>query len=285
LSADPDRSLIGDDEHGWSDKGVFNFEGGCYAKCIGLTKEKEPQIWEAIRFGTVLENVVLDEMRTPDYDDGSITENTRAAYPIDYIPNAVIPGVGGHPNRIFFLTADAFGVLPPISKLTKEQAMYHFLCGYTSKLAGTEQGITQPVATFSSCFGAPFLPLPAHVYANMLGEKIEKHDAQVYLVNTGWTGGAYGTGERINLAYTRAMIGAAMKGELDGIETTPHEIFGLHIPATCPGVPSHLLLPKNTWDSPEAYTKQAKDLANRFHEHFQTIKLVDKHIEDAGPAI
>uniref|UniRef100_UPI000C259A1B phosphoenolpyruvate carboxykinase (ATP) n=1 Tax=Mycobacteroides abscessus TaxID=36809 RepID=UPI000C259A1B len=203
LSADPNRRLIGDDEHGWSDLGVFNIEGGCYAKTINLTEEKEPQIWNAIKFGSVLENVVLDEeTRIPDYDNGSLTENTRAAYPVDFIPGAMIPGEAGHPKVIVFLTADAFGVLPPISKLTKEQAMYHFLSGYTSKLAGTERGVTEPEATFSTCFGAPFLPLQPSVYAEMLGEKISKHNAQVYLVNTGWSGGPYGIGKRMNLAYT-----------------------------------------------------------------------------------
>lgn len=203
LSADPNRRLIGDDEHGWSDQGVFNFEGGCYAKCIGLSEEKEPQIWQAIRYGSVLENVVLDEdTGIADYSDNQITENTRAAYPVDYIPGALIPGVAGHPNVIIFLTADAFGVLPPISKLTKEQAMYHFLSGYTSKLAGTERGVTEPEATFSTCFGAPFLPLRPSVYAEMLGKKIEEHKARVYLVNTGWSGGPYGVGKRMNLAYT-----------------------------------------------------------------------------------
>jgi len=283
LSADPERFLIGDDEHGWSDQGVFNFEGGCYAKCIGLTKEKEPQIWEAIRFGTVLENVVLDEKRKPDFHDNSLTENTRAAYPIDYIPGAVIPGVSGHPNVILFLTADAFGVLPPISKLTPEQAMYHFLSGYTSKLAGTERGVTEPEATFSTCFGAPFLPRPAHVYAEMLGKKIAEHQVDVYLVNTGWTGGPYGIGKRMNLAYTRSMVSAAISGELKQVEYETDPIFGLAIPRSCPGVPSELLNPRNTWEQPEAYDRKAKELAERFHQHFAKFTGVSEAIRQAGP--
>ncbi|MGB9809576.1 MAG: phosphoenolpyruvate carboxykinase (ATP), partial [Caldanaerobacter sp.] len=235
LSADPERFLIGDDEHGWSEKGIFNFEGGCYAKCINLSREKEPQIWDAIRFGAILENVIYDEAtREPDYTSDKITENTRAAYPIDFIPGAIQSGVGGHPKTIIFLTADAFGVLPPIAKLTKEQAMYYFLSGYTSKLAGTERGITEPQATFSTCFGAPFLPLPPMVYAKMLGEKIEKYDTKVFLVNTGWSGGPYGVGTRIKLEYTRRMVSAALKGELDKVEFTKDPIFNLNIPVSCP---------------------------------------------------
>lgn len=247
LSADPNRHLIGDDEHGWSNNGVFNIEGGCYAKCANLSAEKEPEIWNAIRFGAVLENVILDDKTgIPDYDDTSLTENTRVAYPIESIPNALIPSIAGHPSTIIFLTADAFGVLPPISKLTKEQAMYHFLSGYTSKLAGTERGITEPEATFSTCFGAPFLPLPAGRYAEMLGEKINEHDAQVFLVNTGWSGGPYGVGKRMNLAYTRAMIQAALNGELNSVDMTVDPIFGLNIPTHCPGVPDEVLQPKLT---------------------------------------
>lgn len=283
LSADPERQLIGDDEHGWSDNGVFNFEGGCYAKCIGLTPEKEPQIHGAIKFGSVLENVVLDDHRTPDYADDSLTENTRAAYPVDYIPNAMIPGVAGHPNVILFLTADAFGVLPPISKLTKEQAMYHFLSGYTSKLAGTERGVTEPEATFSTCFGAPFLPRPAHVYADMLGEKIEKHQVQVYLVNTGWTGGPYGVGQRMNLNYTRAMVAAAISGELKDVPYVQDPHFGLYIPTTCPNVPSELLNPRNTWKDKAAYDAKAKELASRFQENFTKFDGVAEKIRNAGP--
>lgn len=283
LSADPERRLIGDDEHGWSDHGVFNFEGGCYAKCIGLTKEKEPQIWEAIRFGTVLENVVLDETRQADFKDNSLTENTRAAYPIDYIPGAVIPGVAGHPNVILFLTADAFGVLPPIAKLTPEQAMYHFLAGYTSKLAGTERGVTEPEATFSTCFGAPFLPRPAHVYADMLGKKIEQHGVDVYLVNTGWTGGPYGIGQRMNLAYTRAMVRAAINGSLKQADFETDPIFGLHIPTSCPDVPAELLNPRHTWQDPAAYDQAARELAGRFHQHFDKFTGVSEAIKQAGP--
>ncbi len=242
LSADPDRKLIGDDEHGWSDNGVFNIEGGCYAKTINLSAEKEPEIYNAIRFGSVLENVAVDpETRICDYDDGSLTENTRVAYPIQYIENIVDPSVAGHPKTIIFLTADAFGVLPPISKLTKEQAMYHFLSGFTSKLAGTERGVTEPEPVFSTCFGSPFLPLPATVYAEMLGQKIDEHGAQVFLVNTGWTGGEYGTGSRMKLSYTRTMVRAAIDGKLADVETTQDAVFGLHIPTAVEGVPSEVL--------------------------------------------
>ncbi|SHE81386.1 phosphoenolpyruvate carboxykinase (ATP) [Thermoanaerobacter uzonensis DSM 18761] len=286
LSADPQRFLIGDDEHGWSDKGIFNFEGGCYAKCINLSKEKEPQIWNAIKFGTVLENVVYDEnTRELDYSSDKITENTRAAYPIDFIPGAIPGGMGGHPKAIIFLTADAFGVLPPIAKLTKEQAMYYFLSGYTSKLAGTERGITEPQATFSTCFGAPFLPLKPMVYAKMLGEKIEKHNAKVYLVNTGWSGGPYGIGSRINLTYTRAMVTAALNGSLDGVEFVKDPIFNLNIPTSCPGVPSEILNPKNTWADKEAYEKAAKNLALRFAENFKKYKDVTNDIKKSGPNV
>ncbi|MGI1691045.1 phosphoenolpyruvate carboxykinase (ATP) [Thermoanaerobacter uzonensis] len=286
LSADPQRFLIGDDEHGWSDKGIFNFEGGCYAKCINLSKEKEPQIWNAIKFGTVLENVVYDEnTRELNYSSDKITENTRAAYPIDFIPGAIPGGMGGHPKAIIFLTADAFGVLPPIAKLTKEQAMYYFLSGYTSKLAGTERGITEPQATFSTCFGAPFLPLKPMVYAKMLGEKIEKHNAKVYLVNTGWSGGPYGIGSRINLAYTRAMVTAALNSSLDGVEFVKDPIFNLNIPTSCPGVPSEILNPKNTWADKEAYEKAAKNLALRFAENFKKYKDVTDDIKKSGPNV
>ncbi|MGO4890044.1 phosphoenolpyruvate carboxykinase (ATP) [Anaerobacillus sp. MEB173] len=286
LSADPNRNLIGDDEHGWSPTGVFNIEGGCYAKCVNLTYEKEPQIWDAIRFGSVLENVVIDDKTgLADYDDVSLTENTRAAYPIDAIPNAVIPSVAGHPNTIIFLTADAFGVLPPISKLTKEQAMYHFLSGYTSKLAGTERGITSPEATFSTCFGSPFLPLHAYRYAEMLGEKITQHDAQVFLVNTGWSGGAYGEGKRMNLSYTRAMVQAALQGELNNVETVVDPIFGLHVPQHCPGVPDEVLLPKQTWANPEDYDQKATELALQFKENFTKFDNVSDEIKNAGPRV
>ncbi|WP_134703958.1 phosphoenolpyruvate carboxykinase (ATP) [Ammoniphilus sp. YIM 78166] len=284
LSADPNRRLIGDDEHGWSDLGVFNIEGGCYAKTINLTEEKEPQIWNAIKFGSVLENVVLDEeTRIPDYDNGSLTENTRAAYPVDFIPGAMIPGEAGHPKVIVFLTADAFGVLPPISKLTKEQAMYHFLSGYTSKLAGTERGVTEPEATFSTCFGAPFLPLQPSVYAEMLGEKITGHNAQVYLVNTGWSGGPYGVGKRMNLAYTRAMVTAAINGSLAEAEYTVDPIFGLSVPTAVAGVPSEVLVPRNTWADQDAYDQKAKELASRFAKNFTKFQGVSAEILGAGP--
>ncbi len=261
LSADPERHLIGDDEHGWSDDGIFNFEGGCYAKCIRLSRENEPQIWNAIRFGAVVENVVVDmQTRLLDFDDDSITENTRAAYPLAFIDNAVIPSVAGHPKNIFFLTCDAFGVLPPISRLTEEQAMEQFLLGYTAKVAGTERGITEPEATFSTCFGAPFLPLPPKVYANLLGERLRRHKAQVWLVNTGWTGGSYGVGSRISIPYTRAMVRAAIRGELDNVEYRLDPIFGLHVPKVCPGVPSEILDPRQTWQNKEAYDEQAHKL-------------------------
>lgn len=284
LSADPERRLIGDDEHGWSDQGVFNIEGGCYAKCINLTEEKEPQIWNAIKFGSVLENVFVDkDSRIPDYDNDTLTENTRAAYPVDYIPGSMIPGAGGHPQVIVFLTADAFGVLPPVSKLSKEQAMYHFLSGYTSKLAGTERGVTEPEATFSTCFGAPFLPLQPSVYAEMLGEKISKHNAQVYLVNTGWSGGSYGVGKRMNLAYTRAMVTSAINGSLNKVEYTNDPIFGLSVPNEVPGVPAEILMPRNTWDNKEEYDQKAQDLANQFVKNFEKFQGVAKEIIEASP--
>lgn len=287
LSANPNRRLIGDDEHGWSSNGVFNIEGGCYAKCINLTREKEPQIFDAIRFGTVLENVMINqESRVADYDDGSLTENTRAAYPIQVIDNIIQPSIAGHPSTIVFLTADAFGVLPPIAKLTKEQAMYHFLSGYTSKLAGTERGVTSPEATFSTCFGAPFLPLPATRYANMLGEKILEHNVNVFLVNTGWTGGEYGVGSRMKLAHTRAMVEAALEGELNHVETVQDEIFGLNIPLHIAGVPDEVLQPKKTWRDAKAYEKKAKELAGLFHENFKKFKDVSAEIaEKGGPVL
>jgi len=265
LSADPQRRLIGDDEHGWSDGGVFNIEGGCYAKCIGLRYETEPQIWNAIRFGSVVENVAIDnKSRIINYDDGSITENTRAAYPVDFIDNALIPGVAGHPRTVVFLTADAFGVLPPISKLNKEQAMYHFLSGYTSKLAGTERGVTTPEATFSTCFGAPFLPLSPLVYAKLLGEKIEKHSTNVFLINTGWSGGPYGVGKRMKLSYTRAMVTAAIEGQLNQVPYEVDPIFNLQVPTECPAVPPEILNPRNTWQDKDAYDDKATELANLF---------------------
>jgi len=286
LSADPNRHLIGDDEHGWSDQGVFNFEGGCYAKCIGLSEEKEPQIWQAIRHGAVLENVVLDaETGVADYSSNALTENTRAAYPIDYIDGAMISGVAGHPNVIIFLTADAFGVLPPISRLTKEQAMYHFLSGYTSKLAGTERGVTEPEATFSTCFGAPFLPLNPNVYANMLGEKIEQHAAKVYLVNTGWTGGSYGVGKRMSLAYTRAMVSAAIDGSIENSSFVYDPIFNLSCPTQIAGVPAEVLMPQNTWEDKQAYFDKAMELAKRFVDNFKKFSHVNDEIVAAGPNI
>ncbi|HHY27477.1 MAG TPA: phosphoenolpyruvate carboxykinase (ATP) [Desulfitobacterium dehalogenans] len=286
LSADPERYLIGDDEHGWSKNGVFNFEGGCYAKCISLSEEKEPQIWHAIRSGTVLENVVLNpDTQVADYDDSTLTENTRAAYPIDYIEGAVIPGVGGQPKVIVFLTADAFGVLPPISKLTKEQAMYHFLSGYTSKLAGTERGITEPQATFSTCFGAPFLPLAPQVYAEMLGERIDTYGTRVYLVNTGWSGGTYGVGKRINLRYTRAMITAALNGTLEQAEFTADPNFGVLVPDQVEGVPREVLNPRRTWQNKEAYDVNAKELAQRFRKNFEQFAQAAAEIRQAGPKV
>ncbi|PIC69143.1 phosphoenolpyruvate carboxykinase (ATP) [Sporosarcina sp. P18a] len=283
LSADADRKLIGDDEHGWSDNGVFNIEGGCYAKCINLSAEKEPEIFGAIRFGAVLENVVLDEeTRIPDYDDKSLTENTRAAYPIENIDNIVTPSVAGHPKNIIFLTADASGVLPPISILSKEQAMYHFLSGFTSKLAGTERGITAPEPTFSTCFGSPFLPLPAATYAEMLGKKIDEHGSKVFLVNTGWTGGIYGVGSRMNLGYTRTMVRAAIAGKLDNIETKKNEIFGLNMPLEIEGVPSDVLHPRDAWEDPQEYDKEANRLADAFRENFKKFSHVSEDIAIKG---
>lgn len=283
LSADPDRKLIGDDEHGWSDNGVFNIEGGCYAKTINLSAEKEPEIYNAIRFGSVLENVAVDpETRVCDYDDGSLTENTRVAYPIQYIENIVDPSVAGHPKTIIFLTADAFGVLPPISKLTKEQAMYHFLSGFTSKLAGTERGVTEPEPVFSTCFGSPFLPLPATVYAEMLGQKIDEHGAQVYLVNTGWTGGEYGTGSRMKLSYTRTMVRAAIDGKLADVETIQDSVFGLNIPTSIEGVPTEVLNPRDAWTDKTAYDAKAAELAGLFNKNFEKFSNVSEAITKLG---
>ena len=287
LSADPKRLLIGDDEHGWSDNGVFNFEGGCYAKCINLKEENEPEIYRAIKFGAVLENVVLnEETRKVNYDDSTITENTRAGYPIDYIPNAELSGVGGIPKVIIFLTADAFGVLPPISKLSHEAAMYHFVTGFTSKLAGTEVGVKEPQPTFSTCFGEPFMPLAPKVYAEMFGEKIKKYGTKVYLINTGWTGGTYGTGSRIKLKYTRAMVTAALNGDFDKIEFTHDEIFNLDIPKSCPNVPSEILNPINTWRNKEEYRDAARKLAEMFVENFsKKYSNMPDYIINAGPKI
>lgn len=284
LSADPQRKLIGDDEHGWSDDGVFNIEGGCYAKCINLDKEHEPEIYGAIKFGSLLENVIIDKDGKPDYDDGSLTENTRAGYPIDYIPNAAIPGVGGQPKTIIFLTADAFGVIPPISKLDNDMAMYHFVSGYTSKLAGTERGITEPVTTFSTLFGAPFFPLNASVYATMLGEKLKETGANVFLVNTGWCGGAAGTVPRMKLKYTRAMVSAALSGELNDVEYELDPIFNVNIPKTCPNVPSEILNPRHLWKDEAAYEASAKTLAKKFNENFaKKYPDMPANIANAGP--
>jgi phosphoenolpyruvate carboxykinase (ATP) len=282
LSADPNRKLIGDDEHGWSDNGTFNFEGGCYAKCINLSQEAEPEIWNAIRPGAVLENVVLND-NIPDYDDNALTENTRVAYPLDYIPGAVVPSTGGHPKVIVFLTADALGVLPPVSRLTKESAMYHFMSGYTSKLAGTERGIKEPKSVFSECFGAPFMPRSASVYAKLLGEKINQHNTVVYLVNTGWSGGPYGIGKRIKIKYSRAMITAALSGKLDSVKYQHDDIFNLDIPTAIDDVPSEVLDPKNTWIDKEAYGASAKKLSQMFVENFKKFENVSSEIINAGP--
>src|SRR3954462_15754197 len=269
LSADPARRLIGDDEHGWSDRGVFNFEGGCYAKVIRLRSETEPEIYAATRmFGTVLENVVLDPaLRAVDYDADRITEDTRACYPIHYIPNHQPSGAGAPPRNIVFLTADAFGVMPPIARLSGEQAMYHFLSGYTAKVAGTERGVTEPAATFSACFGAPFLPLHPGVYSRMLGERISRHKAKVWLVNTGWTGGPYGTGTRMKLTHTRAMLRAALSGSIEKVKFTKDPVFGFEVPTSVPDVPSAVLSPRSTWGDPAAYDTQARKLATMFREN------------------
>ncbi|MBU0656434.1 MAG: phosphoenolpyruvate carboxykinase (ATP) [Gammaproteobacteria bacterium] len=270
LSADPNRALIGDDEHGWSDNGVFNLEGGCYAKVINLSPEQEPLIYKTTQtFGTVLENVVMNqESRKLNLDDNSITENTRASYPITQIPGALYPGKAGHPKHIIMLTCDAFGVLPPISKLTTEQAMYHFISGYTAKVAGTEKGVTEPTATFSTCFGAPFMALHPSVYADLLGNKINEHGVSCWLVNTGWTGGGYGVGKRMNIHHTRSMVNAALNGELDNVETCIDPVFGLNIPVSCPGVPAGVLDPSSTWSDKSAYLDKAGQLALAFHKNF-----------------
>jgi len=286
LSADPSRGLIGDDEHGWSADGVFNFEGGCYAKVIRLSPEGEPEIYNASRmFGTILENVILDPFaRDIDYEDGSITENTRASYPIHYVPNAVLPSRSGHPNNVVFLTADAFGVMPPLAALTPEQAMYHFLSGYTAKVAGTERGVTEPKATFSACFGSPFLPRSPVVYANMLGDKLKQHGARVWLVNTGWTGGAYGVGSRMKLRYTRAMVTAALAGDLDDVPLETDPVFGLGIPTAVPGVPDEILTPRRTWAEGAAYDDQAGKLASMFRDNFKQFEAeVSDQVKAAGP--
>ncbi|RAJ94143.1 phosphoenolpyruvate carboxykinase (ATP) [Larkinella arboricola] len=281
LSADPQRQLIGDDEHGWAEEGIFNFEGGCYAKVIDLSAEKEPQIYGAVRFGAVLENTKFqDGGRTIDYADKSKTENTRVAYPIHFIDNALEPSVGGIPENIFFLTADAFGVLPPISKLTPGQAMYHFISGYTAKVAGTEVGVTEPEATFSACFGAAFLPLHPTKYAEMLGEKMEKHQTNVWLINTGWNG----TGNRIDLRHTRAVISAALNGDLEKVDYQSHPIFGVAVPQSCPDVPGEVLNPEKSWKSREEYDKKAKRLAELFRENFSKYEeFANDEIRAGGP--
>jgi phosphoenolpyruvate carboxykinase (ATP) len=286
LSADPNRKLIGDDEHGWADNSVFNFEGGCYAKCVDLTAEKEPQIFNAIKFGSLLENInYFEGTTTVNYADISRTENTRVSYPATYIDNAVTPAVGDAPKNIFFLTCDAFGVLPPISKLNSAQAMYHFISGYTAKVAGTEMGITEPTTTFSACFGKAFLPLHPTKYAELLGEKLKAHpEVNVWLLNTGWVGGSYGIGSRIKLSYTRALITAALNGELDNVEYGTTPFFGLKFPKSCPGVPSEILEPKNAWQDKEAFTNTAQNLAGQFIKNFeQYASAANEEIMSAAP--
>jgi phosphoenolpyruvate carboxykinase (ATP) len=288
LSADPRRHLIGDDEHGWSERGIFNFEGGCYAKVIYLSAEAEPEIYETTRrFGTILENVAIETAtRRIDLDDDTLTENTRAAYPVTHLPQIVRNGMAGHPANIIFLTADAFGVMPPIAKLTPQQAMYHFLAGYTAKVAGTERGVVEPQATFSTCFGAPFMALHPTVYAKLLGEKIEKHQVQCWLVNTGWTGGPYGVGRRMKIAYTRAMVKAALNGELEGAGFEPDPIFGVHVPAACCDVPDEVLRPRNTWADKTAYDRQARKLARMFADNFRQFEdMVTEEVRAAGPKV
>ncbi len=287
LSADPNRKLIGDDEHGWSDKGVFNFEGGCYAKCVDLTAEKEPQIFSAIKFGSLLENIAFyDGTTTVDYSNIDRTENTRVSYPANYIDNAVTPAIGDMPKNIFFLTADAFGVLPPISKLTPGQAMYNFISGYTAKVAGTEMGITEPTTTFSACFGKAFLPLHPTKYAELLGEKLKKHKVNVWLLNTGWVGGSYGVGSRIKLSYTRALITAALNGKLDNAEYGTTNFFGLSFPKNCEGIPSEILDPRNSWADKNAYDEKAKNLAEQFIKNFsQYASAANEEILAAAPKV
>ena len=285
LSTDSERKLIGDDEHGWTDTGIFNFEGGCYAKCIGLTPEKEPGIFKAIKEGALLENVTFfKNSNTVDYDNTSITENSRVSYPIQFIDNIAIPSMGGVPENIFFLTCDATGVFPPIARLTPEQAMYYFISGYTAKIAGTEAGIVEPQSTFSACFGAPFLPLHPFQYAKMLGAKIKRHQTKVWLINTGWTGGSYGIGKRIPLALTRAMIKAALNGELDNIPTETHPVFGFSMPLACSDVPAGILNPKNTWDDKSLYDQKAKQIAAEFNKNFEKYRAgTDAAVANAAP--
>ncbi len=287
LSADPQRGLIGDDEHGWSDSSVFNFEGGCYAKCVDLSKEKEPQIFEAVKFGALLENIeCYENTTTVDYSNISKTENTRVSYPIHHISNAVEPSLGGAPQNIFFLTCDAFGVLPPISKLTTGQAMYHFISGYTAKVAGTEMGITEPTIAFSACFGKAFLPLHPTKYAELLGKKLESGKVNVWLVNTGWSGGSFGTGSRMKLAYTRALITAALNGNLDNVKYDTLPIFNLHYPSNCPGVPTEILNPRQTWEDKDAYDAKANDLAAKFIKNFEQYSdAANTSIKEAAPKL
>jgi phosphoenolpyruvate carboxykinase (ATP) len=287
LSADPERKLIGDDEHGWSARGVFNFEGGCYAKVIKLSREAEPEIYQTTRaFGTILENVAIDPAtRSIDLDDQSLTENTRGSYPITQIPNAELSGQGGHPKNIIMLTADAFGVMPPIAKLTPEQAMYHFLSGYTAKVAGTERGVTEPQATFSACFGAPFMVHHPSVYGELLRKKIAERKVDCWLVNTGWSGGPYGVGSRMKIAFTRAMIRAVLNGQLSSIPTEPDVNFRVLVPTACPDVPKEILKPRNTWKDGVAYDQKARDLAERFKKNFKDFESqVGREVREAGPA-
>jgi phosphoenolpyruvate carboxykinase (ATP) len=287
LSADPHRRLIGDDEHGWTDDNIFNFEGGCYAKCINLSEEKEPEIYNAIRPGALVENTrFFPGTRKINFDDGSVTENTRVSYPLHFISNAIEPSIGNIPKNIFFLTCDAFGILPPISKLTAEQAMYQFISGYTAKVAGTETGIVEPKPTFSACFGAPFLPLHPGKYAHMLGNKMNENNVNVWLVNTGWTAGAKGTGHRMKLSHTRAMITAALSGKLDNVEYVADPIFGLAVPQSCPNVPSEILNPRDTWSDKSAYDEKAKYLADLFTTNFEKYASgVNAEVLAAGPRI
>jgi phosphoenolpyruvate carboxykinase (ATP) len=286
LSADPKRRLIGDDEHGWTDRGVFNFEGGCYAKVIKLSREAEPQIYDAIRFGSILENVIVDpDTRVPDYDSEAITENTRVTYPVEHIPNCVIPGLGGAPKNVFFLACDAFGVLPPIAKLTSEMASYHFLSGFTAKLAGTESGVTEPQPTFSACFGAPFMPLKPTMYARMLADKLKATGANCWLVNTGWSGGPVGVGSRMKIKITRALLAAALEGKLEKERFTPDPIFKVLVPSACEGVPTDVLSPRNTWADKSAYDTKAKELAAMFAKNFeQYAAFATPEIAAAGPS-
>jgi len=287
LSADPQRELVGDDEHGWSDEGLFNFEGGCYAKCIGLRKENEPDIWAAIKPGAILENIkFFPGTSRPNFNDSTITENTRVSYPIHHVCNHHKNSVADHPTNIFFLTCDAFGILPPLSKLTPEQAMYYFISGYTAKVAGTEEGIVEPKATFSACFGAPFMPLHPNTYAKLLGEKIEKHNVNVWLVNTGWTGGPYGIGSRISLKYTRAMITAVLENQMEDISYTNFATFNFKIPSFCPNVPNEILHPRNSWGDKEEYNTKREELAQMFIENFEQYKsMISEDIKSAAPLI